>query len=304
MTFDGECSNCTMNYWYAEIKLYEILGVKSFRNLVFEVESVKHSKDKRKNVNYHLREYTINAVENFIGCILYNTIVHLFGLFMVIAYILITHVFNIRIMCFDVLIIIFTVFNMYSIMLQRYNYIRLRKIMNKLRQVINNNIDRQSLLLERCIQSRDFYELQDEFELIMRIHESLEQHKDFVLSESDAIVLRRIANSAKNVVKSNRLKKQGENNKEKLCQIKMHLPRNPLVIDRIERRISIIQNLFKFDNRENVLFGFCIITETSECERAYRELFSCTSRESLEFTLEVLLRAYNYALFNPESNMI
>ena len=39
-----------------EKKIYELLGIKVFRKLVFMLEKFLHIKDKKKNINYHLKQ--------------------------------------------------------------------------------------------------------------------------------------------------------------------------------------------------------------------------------------------------------
>lgn len=48
-----------------EKKIYELLGIKVFRKLVFMLEKFLHIKDKKKNINYHLKQKNLSSIQDF-----------------------------------------------------------------------------------------------------------------------------------------------------------------------------------------------------------------------------------------------
>ena len=59
-----------------ELSIYEKLGIKKFRKMVFLLEKIIHKKDKGKNRNYHLDGFGVSSIENFKKFIYYNGTIH------------------------------------------------------------------------------------------------------------------------------------------------------------------------------------------------------------------------------------
>ena len=77
-----------------------------------------------------------------------------------------------------------------------------------------------------------------------------------------------------------------------LCQVLLNAANQTHLIGRVEQRVSKLQKFLKRPITNNVLFGYSIITENSKCEAAFCRLFPVRNREKMEFTIAVLLTAY------------
>lgn len=99
-----------MNY------IYNILGICYFQKLVFLLEKFIHRKDGKTNQNYHFNLDNINPMEDFIRFLFFNGSIHF------------------RNVC---------IFIIYCIMLQRYNYLRIKKVTLILEKQRKNRIEKK-----------------------------------------------------------------------------------------------------------------------------------------------------------------
>ena len=60
----------------SELRIYEMLGIKHFRRLVFQLERFLHRKDRQQNLNYHIASYDPIAIKKFIKYLFYNGAIH------------------------------------------------------------------------------------------------------------------------------------------------------------------------------------------------------------------------------------
>lgn len=119
-----------------EMKIYELLGIKIFRKMAFTLAYIislpkkrKMTKEEWENYNNKTSNYNIGKVKDLDDVKKYkkqmylNASIHTFGLFLCIVDLLLGGL--------DAFFIIMTLINVYCIMLQRYNIIRLNKIIKK-----------------------------------------------------------------------------------------------------------------------------------------------------------------------------
>ena len=107
-----------------ESKIYEFLGVKYFKQLTFKLEKLIHKKDKGQNKNYHLKGNGLEAIENFRKYLYYNGFIHVknsIALIIGLTVFVLTTRFNYYLIPFILLLIK----DLYCVMLQRYNWIKL-----------------------------------------------------------------------------------------------------------------------------------------------------------------------------------
>ena len=276
-------------------KLYESLGIKVFRNLILKFEHIKHRKDGLKNINYHLKENSIASLQSFKGYLLYNAVWHIGSLAFVAVYFATTWIMGVRYIFLDVLMYILTIINLYCIMLQRYIFIKIQTYVGKRINIMKKQAAEKMEFLTRTIADRDYHELYEEFSLIKKIQECVQNGTDCFVGESDVPVLCSIARNACATLRV-RCGNNGDIHRKTLAHFISRIPKRPLVVNRIEKITAKMQNLLRLKKCRNVLFGFSIITENSECECAYRQLVPHNSRDRVEFVTDVLFNAYDKAL--------
>ena len=120
-----------------ELKMYEFLGIKKFRNAIVNILYIacipiykisNIPKEEMKKIflntpgNYFMKKGNgLNDLKNFKKFIWFNAIIHVIALILTATVLYINPVFN----------TIFVILNLYCIMLQRYNYIRINKTIRK-----------------------------------------------------------------------------------------------------------------------------------------------------------------------------
>lgn len=136
-----------------EMKIYELLGVRLFRKIAFKLRDMTvapfASKEIRRKIikelnstfnNYNLGKInSFEDIEKFKKQLKFNTIVHLVSLIFAIIGVIIG--FNYTLLLAKIIPMVGTVINTYCIMLQRYNYIRINRLIkkNQLRAYQKNN---------------------------------------------------------------------------------------------------------------------------------------------------------------------
>lgn len=281
-----------------ERRLYEFFGIRLFRKLALKLESFRHLKDNSRNINYHLYGSGISSVKSFTGYLLYNAACHGISLSFVAIYFTITWTVGVRYIALDISMCILFLINLYCIMLQRYTYIKIHEFAERLVNAKNNRIDDRIEQLLCKIEHREYNELLKEFLLIEKIQESIHNGTDCVIEEYDAAILSNISKCAQDILGTSSYEKRENDNEVSLETAILRIPTQPLVINKVTRRSAKLQNVFRFEKCSNVLFGFSIITETDDCENAYRALIQDTYRDSVEFVFDVLFGAYNKALLS------
>ncbi len=281
-----------------EKKLYELLGIQIFRKLVLKLENLIHYKDKKRNINYHLRGRGINSVQSFTGYLLYNAVCHGLSIIFITIYISIMWIYKDRCAALDIYLYGMLLVNLYCLMLQRYTYIKIRAFEEKRINTKNCIIAEKIKLLFQRIENRSYNELQREYSLIERIRESINNGTDCVIWNCDAYVLRNISKCAGDIFKTKIHYEIRDREKDSPKNIIDRIPKCPVVTRKIEKRVASLQNLFHLRKHSNILFEFSIITETKDCEDAYNELIQDFSRDSVEFIFDVLFGAYNEALLS------
>lgn len=155
-----------------ESKIYEFLGVKYFKQLTFKLEKLIHKKDKEQNKNYHLMGNGIEAIENFRKYLYYNGFIHVknsIALIIGLTVFVLTTGFNYYLIPFILLLIK----DLYCVMLQRYNWIKLNEYKEKLEQRENRKVMKEA----NKIKEKDFsYNL----EQINTMLDELRKLKDYL----------------------------------------------------------------------------------------------------------------------------
>lgn len=197
-----------------ETKIYELLGVKIFKKLVFRLEKIIHRKDKGQNINYHIKNsITKESIDSFRKYLYFNGYIHTRNIIKGIAAIFIMIIFSVH-PIFVIILSLLLIKDAYCIMLQRYNWIKLNCTEDKLnvreeRQIVRkiSKIDNEELkekIKTKCI---------DEEELI----EELKKLRNYLLNiNNDNCILNdsiiKITDITKKDIKSKVLKKRSDNN--------------------------------------------------------------------------------------------
>lgn len=117
-----------------EIKIYKFLGIEKFKRLVFKLENFIHRNDNMKNINYHvINSNSISSVENFKKYLYNNGKIHVRSLINGVIIIGITLVLGINPLILTFLGLLM-IKDIYCIMLQRFNWIKIKEFQRKLKE--------------------------------------------------------------------------------------------------------------------------------------------------------------------------
>ena len=284
------------NRWKKETRLYELLGIRTFRKMLFLLESFKHHKDDRKNLNYHLRDSSIYSMESYKGYILYNTCLHVISICFVAVFFLITMLIEEHYLILTVVMCIVLAVNCYCLMLQRYVFL---KIQLHLMRRKDGFARRKALVCQGIttkLQEQEYSDLLGEYEEICIITQNIALGAECFIDEYNSEVLTKISAI---IQKPNHITRQNASCSifdKKMSQIIGSFPEKPKIITSIERKVSTLQKLFKMNDSYNVLYDYAFITSSRQGEELYRVLFPNSTREEIECILSAAVLAYEHVL--------
>ena len=177
-----------------EMKLYECLGVRQFQNLVFKLEKVIHFKDKGKNINYHVKSGSIDELKEFQKYLYFNGFIHVRNNIGLVAFTIVQQMF------FSDWFLLYTIPSMlkntYCVMLQRYNYLRINKVIEGKQKVLDRKVEKkkQEFIQENKEAIKKIKRNKQSLEQIQSLKKFLQGEEDVVLDESSLEMLTLIRN--------------------------------------------------------------------------------------------------------------
>lgn len=175
-----------------ELHLYECLGVKLFRILVFKLEKVIHRKDKGKNINYHVSSFEPRALEGFLKYLFYNGAIHVRNIVFFTGFFLVRYGVFGCISAIDILLWILFIKDCYCVMLQRYNYLRIKSRIDRLREKHQRRIERKAALVSKCNPYTDKNDLQKDLQLVRTMQERFRERECIFIGEEELCTLKRL----------------------------------------------------------------------------------------------------------------
>lgn len=176
-----------------ELHTYEILGVKLFRRAILLFERIKHHKDGGQNENYHIKGRSIVSLRSFSGYLLYNTMFHIVSILMTIFYFAIARSFHLNYLWIDIFMCAIVVFNLYCIMLQRYNYLKIKSYISKADAKRDKRIQAVLNRLSLFLAEKGNDEFCGEYALIQKLFNSMVTGAECILDSNCAETLNRLA---------------------------------------------------------------------------------------------------------------
>lgn len=173
-----------------ELRLYECLGVKQFRALVFRLERFLHRKDKGTNINYHIAAHDPQAVDAFIKYLFYNGAIHVRNLVYLTVVFLLRYVVLGRFSLWvDPLLWLLWLKDVYCVMLQRYNLLRIRQRSRRLKARRDARIDRRVRQAAACPPGP---EAEADLAYVRQLLRQLNERECILIREEDIPTLHRL----------------------------------------------------------------------------------------------------------------
>ena len=215
VTPNTEEKNVKLHSQQIEQRFYEFLGVKLFRVLVFKLEKAIHRRDKRKNINYHIASYEPQSVDKFIKYLFYNGAIHVRNIIMLLAFFAIRYGLYRAVSPFDIIPLLFFLKDCYCVMLQRYNYLRIKTRLARLQEKRDLRIKRKASQITAMLSYDEEETRQQDLLFVQQMIRNIQEGQSIVLSESETETLYRLkAIMDKTVVEHQAKTRQEQNNED------------------------------------------------------------------------------------------
>lgn len=205
-----------------EIKIYRLLGVNYFRKAILWFEKTKNLKKNRKNENYHPSAMDIISLEKYNGFLLYNAFLHSVSMFFVIIYYILELAFGLHNSVVNVIMIIISLLNIYCIILQRTNYLKVKEYFNKYYSRLFNKVSSFDTGVIKQIYANEPSLLLSDYKIICKLKNAFEGKEDCYIGVTDVDNLKRIYKCVEPLVQSKnhrRTKAVSEDSLLELCNV-------------------------------------------------------------------------------------
>lgn len=251
-----------------ELQIYSHLGLNKFRKAILKFENIKHYKDDHKNENYHPANFSVFALEKYNGFLVYNIFLHSLSLLFIVAYLVLTFTFKVRIALADIIIFILSMLNIYCIILQRAINLKVRKCCYRYYKRFLNITDLCSDDIVQKIYAKEPQHLYTDYKVICRIKDAFEGKSDCFLHATDIESLKRISECIE-PVSPQKFNRRTEKVRESGLIDKCNSITGPYT--EIQVRADWLQRRFGLSGRK-LLDCTVIITENADCEMLYKKL--------------------------------
>ncbi|MDO5132063.1 MAG: hypothetical protein Q4D81_03650 [Eubacteriales bacterium] len=264
----------------AEMRVYRFLGVRLFQRAVFVLERVRHRKDGGKNRNYHLRRLSFSSISKHYGYLSYNALIHFTGLAAVAAVAVLKCFFFQDRKVVDYALLFAVIANLYCIMLQRYNALRLMYYQISCRKSRRHRIKKKSgILYDNIPPDYDPDVRKQDIRWLGKMRKALNGRRDFFIADEDAVRLDRLWTwtdhaglSPKPAVRTEIVPARNEDARQSPAGEKLYAGTDLFV--------AFLQKRFHRD-RDRILLSYSVFTKGKKSEQAYSRLFPVDQEEAV-----------------------
>ena len=175
-----------------EMRIYECLGVKLFRMLVFKLEKFIHRKDKGRNINYHVSSLDGQAVEGFVKYLFYNGAIHVRNIVFFVGLFAVRYAIFQCISAIDILLWLLFIKDVYCVMLQRYNYLRIKNRMDRLAEKERLRIERKAVNYSKANPYKKREDLQKDLLFVQNMQKRFRERECVFIGEEEIYALKRL----------------------------------------------------------------------------------------------------------------
>lgn len=259
-----------------ELKIYNKIGVLIFRQFILKYEAFRHRKDGLKNKNYHIENYTPESVDRFVGYLVYNSVLHIISILFTVLYFVVKWCAVPKWNIMDVVMCFITIFNIYCIMLQRYNYLRMHTLSTQHHIYQEKQIMKQvETILEKFPTDYTLDQMKMDAKVLADMRESIVGARDYFVTEDQIESFNRMAGLMNEVRKNPVIK-----------QVECDYGEKPY--SKIEQRVDRLQKWLRWDESKRILSSYSVITVDSDCEKAFNRLFMKDSKENILKKIKIL----------------
>lgn len=173
-----------------ERKLYELMGIVWFRNFLFRIEARRGGTGSRQYRNYHLRSHCVGETQNFKMYLAYNASLHVLSALQIAAAQIVEYMLSPGWDLHDLPGVLLMLLNLWCLMLQRYNYLRIRDVVRHSEELQKLRVGRIArIVFEKGVSSAEACQIQADLQLVRRLRSA----EDTALTAEDVPQLHHLA---------------------------------------------------------------------------------------------------------------
>lgn len=274
-----------------ELCAYRALGILPFRRLLFSLERFRHRKDRRTNPNYHMRAISPGGAAALESYLFYHDLIHGISLILLAVILLGKIAYALPWAGMDALAVGMCAVNLWCLMLQRYNRLRLRQLRAQAWQLQVRRLRRRTALFLAALEHSDpALEIDGDLALVQELLTHLSVGEIVYLGPDDIPALRRMAALLDAAGLDRRVKTPAQEVRtasQPVDHLAGELAIQAQPYSRVERRVDRIQRRL-LPHRKPLLSSCAIVTVDGQTEAAFSALFRQSSPEGIWETLAVL----------------
>lgn len=271
-----------------ELRIYRFLGINRFRKVLLLLERLKHHKDNGKNENYHPSDMTDISLKEYEGYLLYNAFLHCVSLLFVMVYFILAVAAGVHNILVDAIMVALFVIDVYCIILQRVNFLRIQAYIHKRFQRYSQKANLLKSEISCKIKQGKFQNIYDDYELICKIRNAFLGKRDCIIKHTDIESMKRICACVELSAAQNRARKGSEENEISLVECCELYP-GPYTV--LQSRANCLQKWLGI-SEATILGGAVVVTEDEECEMHYKRLIPQDTTAHISYVCCVLFEAY------------
>lgn len=176
-----------------ELRVYRALGVLPFRRALFFLEQLRHRWDGQANSNYHMRTFSLGGAAAFESYLLYHNLLHGVSLALLLTVLLGKVGYAQPWNGIDILAVGMCVINLWCLMLQRYNWLRLQELRIRAQQTRARRLNRRAERVLAALDKTDAApEMREDLALVRALLADLSAGNIVYLGADDVPCLRRM----------------------------------------------------------------------------------------------------------------
>lgn len=282
-----------------EVFVYKCLGIPQFKKIVLLLEKLRHRKDGLRNRNYHPQNLSGIALENYYWYLIFNSFLHVISLFVSGLYFVFIQIWEIHFVVIDSFVWVLVVFNVYCIILQRYNILKLRNTYRHYQEKQDAIYEKNRLLLkEKELPCFSDEEVLSDYEVLIKIKKYVDREASCNIINSDIPSLTRffilLSDIGIGVKKRKGLYKsagKAGNREDGYAYLRDMEP-----YGRVDILVAYIRKICDKKNYAKYSRNYFLYTENEACENAFKKVFFTDSYECISQLIKILYYIYSERL--------
>ena len=274
-----------------ELRVYRALGVLPFRQGLFFLERIKYRRNGGTNRNYHLRALSPGGAATFESYLLYHDLLHGVSLALLAAVLLEKAILALPWNGMDILAAGMCVINIWCLLLQRYNRLRLLELRTLARQARSRRLERRAERVVSALGKADAAPAaREDLALVRSLLTGLSAGNIVYLGADDVPSLRRMAallEAAGPGRGGAAAASEGPSAAPRIDRLVRELSARAQPYSRTERRVERLRRRLRPSSAP--LIALCaVVTRDGPAEAAFSDLFRCSGPEKIWESLLLL----------------